>query len=208
MARTGGYNKSETRFVDSYYSAALSKTIAGSLANPATNNSLFAVPVDAGSASGREGRCAYLKQIYIQGHITVPALTTTDVSHFYVNLWLVEDKQTNGAAMTPADFLTALNTEVDVAAFQNLEHSMRFQLHKKKMVRVNSRNMEGTGNRGACNVPFTIYKKFNDLKIQYTGSSAGIADIATSSFHLIAIVSVDASSATELQYQCRCRFSP
>lgn len=199
--RTGGFRNKETKFVDSYHSVVCPKTIATSIVDPSTNQNLFGLSVNS-DQSGRIGRCSYLKSIYIQGHLNIPIATSHNATNYYVTLWLVEDKQTNKALMSPTDFLTSLNSKTDADAFQNLQYSDRFRLLSKKTIRFNK---YATGTCGG-DVPFKIYKKYA-AKVQYSGTGATIGAVTTSSFHLLAISSEETTSAMEITYQARCRYT-
>lgn len=188
----------ELKFVDSFHSTTVPKTVALSRVDPTTNNNLFAVAVGDGQ-SARIGRTTTLKSIYIQGHLNLPIAASHNGTYYYVTLWLVEDKQTNGAAMDPLDFLTSVNAQVDADAFQNLNESQRFRLLKKKTIRV-PRYFTG-----GLDVPFNMYQKM-DCKVQYKDTQATIDKVATSSFHLLAIGSEEMTTAMEISYQVRCRY--
>jgi hypothetical protein len=198
--RTGGYLGKELKFVDQFHQGTVPKTIAASLYNPTANNNLAAIAVGSGQ-SARIGRHVHVKSIYIQGHINIPIATAHNASAYYVSMWLVEDKQTNGAAMTPGNFLISPDPKCDADAMQNLEYSDRFSLLKKKTIRVNKYQP------GTCglDVPFRIYKKL-DQKVQYTADTAAIDSIATSSFHLLVIAGEETTSNMECQYNVRVRY--
>lgn len=212
LARTGGYTggRFELKFHDE------------SLANHAVTNDMTAAAALAEHSNGqlcgivqgtginqRVGRCTYLKSVYIQGHIRQPLASALENSG-YVTIWLVQDKQTNGAQMTAQTFLQDVTGTVnDADAMQNLQFSDRFTLLAKKVIRCQPRNTAGNGtNYGTASLdtPFRIFKKIN-IKKEHTGVSSNVSDCTTSTLHVIAIRSESMHATTELSYTARVRFT-
>ena len=201
--RTGGRMNKELKYNDSFQALQLSKNIATSNVDPTTNQNLTGLAQGDGPQQ-RIGRVTFIRSLYVQGNIEVQN-PPSSASHFYVTIWLVEDMQTNRTLFTPTDFVDALNPAVHADAFQNLDNSDRFRLHKKKVVRITCRS-RGSTDVGVCTVPFSIYKKCN-VKVQHQGPGALIGNINTSSFHLLACLSENAPTQTHIRYQCRVRFT-
>lgn len=207
----GGPRNYELKFHDeSLFSHALTNdlTAAAALAELAANGQLCGI-VQGSASNQRIGRCAYIKSVYIDGHITLPAASAAE-NNGYVTLWLVEDKQTNGAQMSVANFLSnPTGTTTDADALQNLHYSDRFKLLAKRKILFPPRNTYGDGTTndvGAQDIPFNIYKRIN-IKKEHSGTGAVIADVTTSSLHLIAIRSASAHASTTISYNARIRYT-
>ena len=139
--RTGGYRGLELKFADKEYDANIAVAVAGSEADP-TQNCLNGV-AQGTTESQRIGRVQFVKSVYIKGHLFFRDATGTGITaDDYVRLFLVLDKQTNGAQMNAEDFLDdPTNAALDVDAMQNLQYSDRFQLLKTP----NDRDWETAG---------------------------------------------------------------
>lgn len=215
--RPSGYSgagRDEIKFNDQFHEQNITKDMASAMCDPTTSLNLTYLNV--GTAQNqRVGRNAYIKSIYISGHVLLPTTATTNgMDNFYITMWLVQDMQTNRAQMDPTQFLTqpsSANTHAD--AFQNLEYSNRFKLLKKKRV-----HCRRTGPKDGSNFPygafhFQIFKKCN-ITQQY-GDKAGspgttdgtIASLTTNSIHLLAIGAPGIPTNTLMRYNVRCRFT-
>lgn len=213
LARTGGFTGG--RFELKYHDESLQghavtndMTVGAALAENAANGQLCGI-VQGTASNQRIGRCAYLKSVYIQGHIRQPLASALENSG-YVTIWVVEDKQTNGAQMTAQTFLAdVIGTSNDADAMQNLQFSDRFNLIAKKVVRCQPRNTAGNGtNYGTASLdtPFKIFKKIN-IKKEHAGVLATVADCTTSTLHVITIRSESMHATTEISYNARVRFT-
>lgn len=200
------FNK-ERKFADQAHLGAVEATIALANQDP-ISGSLVNVPLGNG-ASERIGRCIYPKTITVYGNFEVDE-QVQNITDFYCQLWLVEDKQTNGAGMSSADFLSSPGVSIQADAFQNLEFSDRFRLLKKMMVRFSPKTFRsGVGNDALFNmqVPFRMHVNLPSYsKAQYKGISGAVTDITTHSYHLLAIKS-DGAPVLQIRYQVRARYT-
>ena len=199
------FNK-ERKFIDQAHLDDVEDTLALAMQDPGSG-SLINVPLGT-SQSERIGRCIYPKTITVYGSFKVSEVVQ-NITDFYAQIWLVEDKQTNGAQMSPTDFLTSLGLTIQPEAFQNLEFSDRFRLLKKVMVRFSPKAFK----TGADNALFNLHHPFRlhvDLpstaKIQYKGDTGAVTDISTHSYHLLCVKS-DGAPALSIRYQVRCRYT-
>lgn len=213
LARTGGFTGG--RFELKYHDEALDGHLvtndmtnaAVRAENPVTNQLCGIVQ---GSASNqRIGRCVYLKSVYIQGHIRQPSAAALENSG-YVTIWVVQDKQCNGATITANQFLEDISgTNLDADAMQNLQYSDRFRLIAKKTVRLQPRQATGNGTNSdtaSLDVPFKIFKKIN-IKKEHSGTTSNIGDCTTSALHVLALRSESLHATTEISYVARVRFT-
>lgn len=213
LKRTGGFKPArpsarELKFNDVSHQAEVEATIADANQDPGVSGSLTNISLGT-SQSQRIGRCVYPKTLTIYGSLDVDE-QVQNITDFYIQIWVVLDKQTNGAGMTSTDFLTSLGTTIQADAFQNLEYSDRFRLLKKMMIRIKPNTFRsGTGTDALFNtqVPFRIHCKLPAFsKQQYSNNTGGVSDITSESYHLLAIKS-NGAPVCKIQYQCRCRYT-
>ncbi len=188
--RTGGFIGRELKFIDSERNTTLTQNaVAGAEMDPTSSLSISAVPQGTGE-SERIGRVTWVKQVLVQGHINVPNSTSYTETGGYLHIWLVIDKQTNGAQLNSEDVLAApAQAALSVDAFQNLQYSDRFKVVKKKKVVVPPLPITHTGSAnvvGSNDIGFQFYYKCH-VKQEFTGTGGTVSDMSTNSFHVIAI---------------------
>jgi len=148
--------------------------------------------------STRDGRKAVIKSIQIRGTMSfVPAAlaTATEVTYLY----LVLDRQANGAAAAITDVFTS-----NVMRSNNLElnNSKRFKILKKWVTAFNS----GAGATTAYNnvvVPLEYYKKCN-IPMDWNSTAGAITEIKSNNLFLCAGSLQD--DLTTFTGSCRLRF--
>lgn len=134
--------------------------------------------------SERVGRAIKISSIVVRGILSLPSTTlqtnTSDVLRFL----LYEDKQCNGAAATGLDLLET-NTFL---GHTNLSKAHRFKfLISKEIPIAQMLSLDTTANAsGVVEVPFKFYYKCN-CPIEYTGTSASIANIASKNLGIAVI---------------------
>ena len=209
--RTGGYIGRELKFKDYEAIHTLNQgAVAGSEVDPATALSLSAISQGT-SESERVGRVAWIKQVLIQGHVNFWNGTSSTEGGCYAVIWLVLDKQTNGAQLNAEDvFVEPAGVAHTADCFQNLQFSDRFRVLKKKIVRSNPPGLttNSTDNNfySRITVPFSIYHKCN-LKQEFKDSTGTIAAMTNNSLHLIAQISRTANASSDIVYTSRVRFT-
>lgn len=195
----------ELKYQDQFHQSTLAADVAGAIQDPSTNQNLVGVAIGDGP-SNRIGRVLFVHSLYIQGNVVLPVSVTSAASHWYVTIYIVEDKQTNKVLFTPTTFLKQQNIKTAADSFQNLDYSDRYRLLKKKVVRFAARNRDAS-DVGGIAVPFNLYIPLKGLKVQHDGVDGTVGSITTSSFHLMAIKSVNAPGSLEINYNVRCRFT-
>ncbi len=206
--RTGGFASIENKFIDVELDATAFATTWSTM-EPATEDALSAVAQGDGE-SNRDGRIYHINGIFIQGHFAMPASESNNapVSDQECRIALVLDTQTNAAQLTATDVMDGGQTK-DYHAFRNLQFTKRFRVLKDKKVVLNVENT----NEGAINL-FANKLVVKNFKINHTfkpplrvickGTTAVIASITDNSLHLIGVGS---STTSQLNYQCRLRFT-
>ncbi len=203
--RTGGYLGLERKFVDYTYSAAVSTTITGSEADPATVLCLNA------SATGntektRDGRVQTNKSCHIRGRIELDVTAAATLSAGRsVRIIVLLDTQTN-VAQFDAEKVLSDDSTLKVHAFRELAYTHRFKILKDVTFNLNPTAAAGDG---AADDTALIVKNFKwnfplNFKTQYDGTTAVIGSVTDNSVHVMAIAS---GSATTLKYESRVRFT-
>lgn len=204
--RTGGFQNIETKFVDSTLNTTIPNNIVSGEVDPATG--CLAGITQGTSESNRIGRCAYVKSLKIRGHVYRDQSTLVAQAS-YCRLFLVLDKQTNGAQLSAEDVLAVpAISGLDTDAFPNLQYSDRFRILKTKVIKYNLWPVIPDNAGGAINAtevyPFTMSWKGN-VKKEHSGTTNDVSSCTTNSFHLIAVET--GAPGGSLKYVCRARFT-
>lgn len=189
-------NKAELKYFDTTTSAApIDSTLevfgAGSLVNTTQGD----------SNTNREGATILVKSLqYNVDTLYSPGATNTG-STFY--LWLVQDRQPNGATPAITDVFTSSNASL---AMPNVANQHRFKILRKHAVVINP----GAGVNGAYNQPalqFSGYVKFKKpLQVRYTGNAGTVADVTTNNI-FIACGAVNSDDLMVMNSVFRIRFT-
>lgn len=177
---------------------------AGAMADPSSTENLgdpvvvnplclFAPKVSA-ALNGRIGRSVFVKQVKVNGLITVPpqvAQAGADTS-IEIRLMLVRDMQTNSNQMTAAQLMrdSATSATATVNSFQNPDNFGRFQVLKEKRFSVSNLNIAGAAAtivQAGIAKPFKMSLKFKQpVKVQFNATNGGtVSDIVDNSLHIV-----------------------
>lgn len=130
--------------------------------------------------STRVGRKCTIKSILLKGALAfVPAAAANATSTGY--MWLILDKQTNGAAAAASDVFSNVTTQ---SALRNLANSSRFKILKKFKFTFNS----GAGVTTAYNnvsMPFECYKRLN-IPLEFSSTTGAITELKSNNLFLMA----------------------
>jgi len=131
--------------------------------------------------SERIGNKITVKSIQFRGNILYsPATVATGT---IVDMYIVLDRQCNGAAAAVTDVFTSANLSV---ALRNTTNLSRFQIlwHGQYVLQPQTNNTAVTV-VGAVVLPFSMYKKCN-IPIKYDASAGAITDLTSNNIFLIA----------------------
>lgn len=197
--RTGGYygrfrRGSELKFFDTTLSFTIDLT--GEV--PATGQ-LVLIPQGV-TESTRVGRKCVIKSIQLRGQVryTPGAGTNADAIGF---VYLVLDKQCNGAAAAVTDVLTS---NVLPTALINLSNSERFVIIKRFKWVFNSTSGVSTAFGPSAKV-FDYFKKCN-IPIEFSSTTGAIGEIRSNNLFLLAGATIEDDTIT-VSGTCRVRFS-
>lgn len=132
--------------------------------------------------NNRDGAVIMVKSLTIRGSLAlVPAAAATASGIVY--LYVVQDKQCNGAAAAVTDVLTSTDLK---SALGNVPNQFRFRIVRKFAVEMNSEAGVTTAYNNYTK-HFEEYIEFKKpLEIRYTASAGAITDLASNNLFLIA----------------------
>lgn len=147
---------------------------------PATGQLCFVTTGD--TLANRDGAVIQVKSLQIRGaYRYAPAAGATAATNVY--LYIVQDRQANGAAAAITDVLTSTNMS---SALGNVPNQFRFKILKRIVLSL----VASAGVTAAYNdVTGTIdeYIRFKvPLEIRYTASAGAIGDLASNNIFLLA----------------------
>lgn len=194
--RTGGFLGMESKFLDTSYSASIVSSTTSAEADP-TGNCLNPVAQGDGE-SQRDGRRYNVTSVYVKGLVSLAASANT--SDPTVQLYLVQDTQTNAAQMNSEDLVTTPSLAIN--CLRNLQYIKRFKVLKSMRINMKSRGAWDGTQFAQTQEPFEMYVSTN-IPVTCTGTTGNVNTISDNSLHVVAIAS-DASAV--LQYSARIRF--
>lgn len=183
----------------------------GTLANPTTINTLIA-PTTGALLNNRIGREVKVCRIKINGTVYLNTQSSQSLATPAVKLrfLLVQDEQTNAAAMTSAALLSdASDVNNTIQTFQNSANFGRFRVLKDQFFIL--QNPALTGTAGSANIvqngvkrPFKMTHTFKTpVSVRFNSTNGGtIADIVDNSFHVICAAD-GVADTPQLAYVCR-----
>lgn len=210
--RYGGFIGIENKFYDTSRSGVIPipTNASGGNVDPATVNCISA-PAQGDGESNRDGKqiaitsCHLYGSIYNPSQVNQTALESTPL----VFVALVIDTQTNGAQLDTADVFknTAATALTSALPMRNLQYSKRFKVVWSKTFRIGQdvATFDGTNiETGGTLTPFKIhFKPKKPMKVEFTGTTAGISNVVDNSLHVVAYSS---NPNLQLSYNARVRF--
>jgi len=204
----------ERKYFDSTVSVAVASCStgwAGTLTNPTTLNTLFC-PSLGDDYKDRNGRQVKVLAIKIKGFLETPEESgqATAEGPTLTRVILVQDNQTNAAALSPADVILSSAASGGVNMFQNPANFGRFQVLKDRVFNTTSRTgmagVAGAFSIGGQALPFKITKKFKVPPVVHFNATNGgtIADIIDKSWHIM--TGYQGDNAPSIAYKCRVVF--
>jgi len=206
--RTGGFIGIENKFYDTgINSTTVPQTTAGAEMDPAANVSCLNAIAQGDGESNRDGRQCKLTSIQVKGYVARG--TSSDGADVaispLVRVLIVWDKQTNGVQLNSEDVLQDAAFD-DVNSLRNAQYMRRFQVLYDQTFELGPLT---AGTDGANTISqagptkrFDFYKKIN-IPVNFTGTTADIANITDNSIHVMAIAS---GGSCTIGYQARVRF--
>ncbi len=164
----------------------------------------------------RIGREVRQMSLHFKGVVTVQAQTDqTDMDTSpSITIWIVLDKQSNGAAASSEEIVTNVSASISLGPESdlNLRFKQRFTVLKKIKVRLPLMTAHYDGNLAAINQP-GIHKNWNadislgGMRVTYSASDAqaGFAEMPSNAVNVIASCS-STTLVPLLRYNCRMRY--
>ncbi len=213
--RTGGFLGIELKFYDTKLAATALVTntdASGGELDPSATIVLNSV-IQADGESGRDGRQILMKSIFINGVIDCPIQIneTALKAGCHIQLWLVLDKQTNGATINSEDvFVNVAATAIGgTSLLRNLQNTHRFSILDswETDFDLHTASYDGTNiEQGGLLRRFKLFSKLG-MKVNYKtgGTTEDIANIMDNSLHLIGFCT-DTGLIPRITYSSRLRF--
>lgn len=201
-------SRAEAKYFDqSYAETDVSATISGSLAE--TNTYGLFCPTQGDAKNNRDGRKATIKGLSIRGVVRTngASFSQPDNADFVVKIMVVQDKQTNGAQMSPTDLMT----DKQELSFRNLDHIERFQVLAQKVIEIGMDSIssqDGTNFKAAGQSKYFEINKDLNIPVYFDASTGAVTDITNSSIHVLAVTGQDVVGAPDckLRYESRVKF--
>lgn len=216
--RIGGFVGLEMKFFDSSrLRRAITSVVnmVGGRQDPDTVECLNAMVQD-DSESGRIGRHIMMHSISVKGNFYRTLLSSTTVFPVSMaTIYLVLDKQTNGAFMESQDLLVNESAEIELISqpFRNMEHTDRFQILAMRKVKIGqfyattqTADVQAQSNQVE---PFNLtYRWKKGKKVLFSGTTGTVANIEDNSLHCICFVdNINTPSRVEISYNARLRYT-
>lgn len=217
--RTGGLMQLEQKFYDTSVVDApilYPTNCAGLEVDPTTVNCISA-PAQGSGDTQRVGRQITIRRIDVAGVFNIQSATaqTTINDHNPICVvYLVLDKQTNGAQLSSEDVLKnqAADVGANSALMRNISNTHRFQvlgkrvLHMQSMTAVNN-SSAGTISHTGDYLQWAFHKKCNiPVRFGVGLTSAGVASVEDNSLHIIAVTNSSTHNII-MTYNARIRYT-
>lgn len=151
--------------------------------------------------STRDGRKVVLNSIYLKGSVFLTPGASAQASD-NVHLYVVLDRQCNGAAAAVTDVMTGANLDV---SFRNLSNSERFVILKHLTWNLNPQAGVTTAYNNCFAGHFEWYHKL-DLPLEFSGATGAITEIRSNNIFLLAGSAGGTDDLVTMSGGCRLRF--
>lgn len=187
-------NKQELKFLDTAVGITLDTTV--------EQVTSFNIVTQGDANNNRDGSVIQVKSVQINGRCAnIPAASATSAGIAYI--WVVLDKQPNGAAPTVTDYLTGTTAPTALPLVNN---QYRFKTLGKIVIPLNSQAGVTTAYNNQS-MPVEWYYKFKKpLEIRFNGNAGSVADVTSNNIHLIA-GAADADDIIAFNATLRIRFT-
>ncbi len=162
--------------------------------------------------SNRDGRKIIMKSIYVSGLISFGPQNDQTAGEVApdVAIWLVLDKQTNGATIASENVFVNKSADIlgSTSIMRNLQFTSRFRILDKVSFTMQSPPQSGDSTnfdvQGAV-VKWSLSSNLKNMPVLYSGTTETVANITTNSLHILATCSSVTFSPT-ITYNSRLRF--
>ena len=213
---TRKFGKKDIKFYDTVYEGTLALASTSMDMNPSTIDCISA-PAQGDTINNRNGHVIYMKSIEVSGffHADKDESHTDTLNEPIATVWIVLDRQTNGAKKTGQSVLSVYSNVQATQAFPNLYYEDEFEILAKKEVVLRQPSInEGSVNLFAFNgltIPFHLRYDFHPLQrvIFNSDSSEGIASVVDNSIQVFGCISEVHGNPTgypTVQFNCRLLF--
>lgn len=187
--REGGFLGIETKFLDLSYGGGISASIDGSECDPAVSSLNGVVQGD--GESQRDGNRYIIKRVTVKGYLELSSGVLDEAAlrgPLFTFVALVLDTQTNGAQFNAEDVFVGANPHLP---FRNQQFLSRFKVLASHTLVQNIAGVSGAGDDSTTDSSYEgalfSFDELLDLKVQCTGSTGGVSDLADNSLHVVCI---------------------
>jgi len=135
------------------------------------------------TASSRDGRQCRVKSIMFRGHAQWIGTTAWEGSYY---LWVVLDRQANGAAAAATDVFTSASAQ---SCHINLNNSRRFKILHKVVLSAfdhgSTATVQATDQSGLVHIPVEFYIPC-DILMNFNSTAGAISEITENNIFIIA----------------------
>lgn len=197
----------ELKFLDMEANVDVLGTVAGAEADPLTLLGLNSIVQGDGNQE-RLGKQVRLVSIHLKGMCNFePNDGAAPPTVPYQYVYLIRDKQTNGAQFNAEDvFNDPDDAELDVEAMRNLDFIQRFDIIKKVLIKREHVDAVWDGDSTVANgenVPWSLFAKLSDT-VNFSATTGVIASITDVSYHIVMLGTANIKSQN--RYVARLRF--
>lgn len=159
-----------------FFDTAVSFSFDSTLEVPATGQ--WALIAQGDTQSTRDGRVAVIKSVQFRGGIQPTAGVATTPDNLY--LWVIQDKQANGAAASAADVFSGADAE---SCMINLNNSKRFKILHKEVIAPQVTGLSGTTT--ILHWPVEFYFPCA-IQMDWNGTTGAIGEITQNNIFIVA----------------------
>ncbi len=141
----------------------------------------------------RDGSSVKFTSWDFKGIVKINASATIDS---FINVMLVEDRQTNSAIYTTAQLLSSVVNVTSVVTQLNINNKFRFHIHRRWILPLSI--------AGKSSHVLKFHKKL-DMKVRYDANAGDITDLASRSLSLV-FISSEATNVPTITFSNRLRY--
>lgn len=212
--RTGGFLGRELKFYDTTLvgaNIATSADGAGIEADPSATIVLNTATQGDGEQQ-RDGRKMSMKSIFVSGIVEIGPSTDVTVPEAVpdIAIWLVLDKQTNGATIVSENVFVNKSASIlgGTSLMRNLQFTSRFRILDKVAFTMPNPPQSGDSTNfdvQGSTVKWSLSANLKNMGVLFTNTSETVANITDNSLHILAVCTSTSMSPT-ITYNGRLRF--
>lgn len=162
--------------------------------------------------SQRDGRKMIMKSVFVSGTVTMAPdsdLTAPEIGAD-IAIWLVLDKQTNGATIVSENVFGNKSADISggTSLLRDLQFSSRYRILDKVMFTMQSPSMSGDStnfDQAGLVTKWSLSANLKNMPVLFSASTESVTDIIDNSLHILATATSIVMAPT-ITYNSRLRF--